>query len=210
MRFDFLKERMLQELRALYRPSPEELFKILDLGRVSLPICIDLDFTLLQSSSLYFFFPQAFFGLPKLLYTQSWAAFKWWVSMKYPINPETLPYRSFLIDFLKLCKTQNIPLVLATGASYPTAYAVGAYLNCFDHIISSTQTIHCVGSAKAKALIDLYGENKFYYFGDSKKDLLVWKHAYSVVALDPSDAFSKRIKNFCAEKRCFFLYDRVK
>ncbi|ETZ07091.1 putative protein y4nM [Holospora obtusa F1] len=199
---------MNSQVLALNRPSPQELFKALSLDQNFFPVCIDLDFTLLRTSSLYFFFPQAFLSIFELLKTRSWAAFKWKISQKYCLDPKRIPYRPFLIDFLQLCKEKNIPLVLATGAAYPTACSINTHLKFFDLIISSTQNVHCVGSVKAKALTDRYGKEKFYYFGDSQKDIFVWNQAHSVVALNPSAYFSHVIQKQCVGKRCIFLYDR--
>ena len=196
----------------LYQPPPQTLFQALALHQDSLPVCIDLDFTLLKSSSLYFFFPQALVGIPKFLCTQpwQWSVFKMWLSTHYPLNPKALPYRCFLMDFLKLCQNRGVPLVLATGASSPSAEAIGAYLGYFHLIISSTLTLHCVGEHKAQALVDHYGKGKFHYFGDSHQDLLVWKQAHSVVALNPSYGLSREIQTLCVGKPCIFLYDGLK
>ena len=200
------------QVLTLYQPSPQILFRALALHENPLPVCIDLDFTLLKSSSLYFFFPQAFLGIPKFLWTQpwKWSAFKLWISTRYPLTPKALPYRSFLVDFLKLCVKQGIPLVLATGASSPSAHAIATYLGCFHLIISSTLTMHCVGKYKANALVGYYGKGNFHYFGDSDQDLVVWKQAHSVVALNPSYGLSRKIHNLCVGKQCIFLYDGLK
>ncbi|PPE03594.1 hypothetical protein [Holospora curviuscula] len=199
----------IPKMLTLYQPSPNTLFQALALDRCIVPVCIDLDFTLLKSSSLQFFFPQAFLGIPKFLWTQRWhwSTFKVWVSKNYPLDPEQLPYRPFLVNFLKFCQKMEVPLVLATGAAYPTAEAIGTYLGCFNSIISSTDGLHCVGKYKAKALVNLYGQGNFHYFGDSTKDLFIWKNARRAVAVNPSEALSRTIHKVCVGKPCMFLYD---
>ena len=193
----------------LASPDALRLFTVLQLQHYPRPVCIDLDFTLLHSSSLYFFFPQVLKGIGRFLrdYPWRWTWFKSWAARTYPVNAKALPYRTFLVDFLCLCKSHDIPLVLATGAASETAHAVAQHLDCFDEVISSTETLHCVGHRKAQALVARFGHKNFYYFGDSRQDIAVWQQSYGVVALNPSLSLKQRLQELSVGKPHFFLYD---
>lgn len=197
------------DICSLVSPCPHKLFSALNLQSHPLPVCIDLDFTLLRSSSLYFFFPRIFGGVGRFLlqHPWRWSQFKAWAARTYPIEASRLPYRSFLVDFLHLCKARGIPLVLATGAALETAHAVADYLGCFDHVISSTPNLHCVGKHKAQALVQHFGAKKFYYFGDSRQDFPVWQQACGVLALNPSLQLTRALQDQGVGKPYFFLYD---
>jgi hypothetical protein len=194
---------------SLISPCPHQLFSLLNLEHHPIPVCMDLDFTLLRSSSLYFFFPHSLWGVGKFLlkHPWRWSQFKAWAARTYPIEPSALPYRTFLVNFLHVCKARDIPLVLATGAAQETAHAVADYLECFDHVISSTPHLHCVGAHKAQALVCHFGSKKFYYFGDSRQDFPVWKHGCGVVALNPSLHLRRSLQDQGVGKPYFFLYD---
>ena len=194
---------------SLISPCTQELFSALDLENRPLPVCMDLDFTLLRSSSLYFFFPQVLWGAGKFLLRNRWrwSEFKSWAARAYPIDASRLPYRPFLVDFLHMCKDRNIPLVLATGAALETACAVAKYLGCFDHVISSTFDMHCVGVLKAQALVRQFGAGNFHYFGDSRQDFPVWSHAANGVVLDPSLQLKRALSASDVGNPCIFLYD---
>lgn len=194
---------------SLISPCPRELFSALNLQSHPLPVCIDLDFTLLRSSSLYFFFPKTLWGVGRFLlkHPWRWSEFKAWAARTYPIEASTLPYRFFLVEFLHLCKASGIPLVLATGAALETAHAVAEYLGCFDHIISSTADLHCVEKHKAQALVRQFGRKNFYYFGDSRQDLPVWQQAYGAIVLNPSLQLTRKLQDRGVGKPYFFLYD---
>lgn len=200
----------MSSFQSFYRPGPEALFQALDLHRNPMVLCVDLDFTLLRSSSLYFFFPKALGCVPKFLWEgpRSWPAFKAFLAQRYPIEPRLLPYRPFLVDFLRFCRKAGIPTILATGAHHHTAERIAEYLGCFQDVIASSQKMHCVGKKKAQALLQRYSEGKFWYLGDSRKDEAVWRKACGVVALDPSMHFRQQLLSRFTGQPCIFLYDK--
>lgn len=198
---------------SLYQPSAEKLFDLLNLNDNPLPVCIDLDFTLIRTSSLYFFFPRVLFGVPQFLcaYSWTWAEFKTWMALNYPIDVTSLPYRIVLLELCRLCVARNVPVILATGAALETARSVSKHLNCFHDIVASTKEIHCVGKHKAEALVKRYGKNNFHYFGDSMQDLFVWQEANTTIVLDPSPSFKRVVTQRSATlgNKSIFLYDKT-
>ncbi len=74
-------------------------------------------------------------------------------------------------------RRQGIPLLLATGASELSAERIVAQLDFDIPFISSTEATNLTGRNKARALVAMFGEQKFNYVGDSKADFEVFAHS---------------------------------
>jgi 4-hydroxybenzoate polyprenyltransferase/phosphoserine phosphatase len=155
-----------------------------------LPLCVDLDGTLVRSDTLVDSLAsgarnwrvwRAF-----LTVLRSRAAMKQQIAEIEPLDPASLPYNTELLEYLKAEKARGRKLVLATAADQKTADAVAAHLGLFDEILASDGVRNLKGEKKADALAALFGERGFVYAGNDRSDLLVWRRAHSAVIVNAS------------------------
>ncbi|MFK5915049.1 MAG: UbiA family prenyltransferase [Woeseiaceae bacterium] len=168
------------------------------LGNISLPLCVDLDGTLIQTDSLWESCLRLISQKPlMLLLIPLWlllgkAGFKEKISQHVELSANSLPFNTDLLKYLTHQRLNNRHLVLVTAANKKIAEAIGAHLNIFDEIIASDNTHNLSGKNKAKALVDKYGEKGFVYAGNANVDLDVWQHAAAAIVINGSDALYKK------------------
>ena len=152
------------------------------------PICVDLDGTLLEGSSLKILIKEYFKTQPSnflSLRASRWPEVKKNLS-KIDIDVKQFPYRKALVEELKMLCHNGREIFLVTGADQAIAEKVVRYLDFFKEGIGSNGKIHLVGKNKAEYLKKRFGAFRFSYIGDSYSDLAVWKWAHSIVTVSSS------------------------
>jgi 4-hydroxybenzoate polyprenyltransferase len=149
----------------------------------SLPLCVDLDGTLIRSNLLL----ETLLRLVKanplyLLLLPVWlmggrANLKAQIAARVPFNPATLPYDGELIQWLQAEHTAGRSLWLCTAAHEGLASQVAAYIGLFDGVVASDQ---------ARKLVELFGEAGFDYCGNERRDLALWQHAHGAIIVHGS------------------------
>jgi 4-hydroxybenzoate polyprenyltransferase/phosphoserine phosphatase len=160
-------------------------------GEAALPLCVDLDGTLVRSDTLAEGLAALAtrWRLARLLISGAVlhrARFKQRIAEEAAINPALLPYNETLLAWLRQQKAEGRILVLVSAANVTTAEAVAKYLGLFDAVFASDGTHNLKGRAKARALIARFGERRFVYVGDSRADLSVWRVAGGGVIVNAS------------------------
>ncbi|MCS6921110.1 MAG: UbiA family prenyltransferase [Elioraea sp.] len=155
-----------------------------------LPLCVDLDGTLLRTDTLVEGVVRLGLGrrLAQALVAlaRGRAAFKAAVAEGAPLDPSRLPYNEQLVAWLAEQKRAGRRLVLATAANERVARAIADHLGLFDEVIASGAEHNLKGSAKAAALVDRFGQGGFSYVGDSAADAAVWRRAGAAVLVGPA------------------------
>jgi beta-phosphoglucomutase-like phosphatase (HAD superfamily) len=121
---------------------------------VQLPLCVDLDGTLVKSDTLVDsllvllrLHPLLAFRLPgRLLHGK--AAFKAFLSESISLDVEHLPYNRKLLQFLEQERALGRPIYLATGADLALANRVAAHLGIFTGVLGSDGTTNLTGANK--------------------------------------------------------------
>jgi 4-hydroxybenzoate polyprenyltransferase len=166
----------------------------------TLPICVDLDETLVATDTLYETVLSLVASNPYLIFSCLWwitggkAVFKSKVCTIQKIDVENLPWNEALIEWLKLKRTAGHQIILATASHDLIAKAVADHLNLFDGVICSDGTTNLKGERKAQSLVHQFGKRGFIYVGDSKADLAVWRHASAAVVVGYSARFRKSVE----------------
>jgi 4-hydroxybenzoate polyprenyltransferase len=149
----------------------------------AIPLCVDLDGTLIKTDLLHESLialiredPGALLSIPGWL-AQGRAAFKHAVAERGTIDVGTLPYNPAVLAQMETARAERRPVVLTTAAAPQLATAVAAHLGLFDAVISSDATTNLSGPAKAARLVETYGHSGFDYIGNDTADLPVWKAA---------------------------------
>ncbi len=169
-----------------------------------LPLCVDLDGTLLRSDSLVEsaldVAARAPWSLPARLarLRHGRAALKRALAEGATLDPARLPYDPRVLALL--AASADRPRVLCTGADAAIARAIADHLGLFDAVIASDGDRNLTGEAKAAALVERFGERGFDYVGDGRADLAVWARARGAIVVGGGDALARE-----AGRRCTLL-----
>ncbi|MBA3686964.1 MAG: hypothetical protein H0W72_17225, partial [Planctomycetes bacterium] len=164
------------------------------LAPVEVPLCVDLDGTLVRCDCMV----EA--GLA-VLRREPWLAFAlpvWWargrahlkreLAQRARIDPATLPYDAAVLDHLRGEHARGRRLVLATGSDGMIADGVAAHLCLFSEVFASDGLRSLTGVAKQRALVERFGEKGFDYVANDVVDLAVWRSARAAVVVDATPA----------------------
>ncbi|HEX3683634.1 MAG TPA: UbiA family prenyltransferase [Bryobacteraceae bacterium] len=145
-----------------------------------LPLCVDLDGTLIRTDllleSLLLLVRQNFwylFWVPFWMFAGK-AALKQRLAEKVCLDAAAIPYNKDLVEWVREQKRQGRRTVLATASNRILAAKVSAYLGCFDEVLSSDEIVNLSGDTKRAALVARFGDRGFDYAGNSRKDLSIW------------------------------------
>jgi 4-hydroxybenzoate polyprenyltransferase/phosphoserine phosphatase len=159
---------------------------------VQLPLCVDLDGTLVKSDTLVDsllvllrLHPMLAFRLPgRLLHGK--AAFKAFLSESISLDVAHLPYNRKLLQFLQQERALGRPIYLATGADLMLAKRVAEHLGIFTGVLGSDGTTNLTGANKLASLRTLLNSDAFDYIGNDSPDLPLLAHAGQPMVANPS------------------------
>ncbi|KJS20084.1 MAG: UbiA prenyltransferase [Hoeflea sp. BRH_c9] len=169
------------------------------------PLCIDLDGTLVATDTLWE-------GLVSVLIRRPWlifAAIAWALSGKAVLKREVAaryqgkggdwPYRAEVIERIKLARTEGQPVWLVTGAAESTATAIAGHLGLFDRVLHSSDSENLTARRKRERLVALCGDGGFDYAGNSRDDVAVFDAARRVIIVAPDRAVKRWSRQHDAE-----------
>ena len=149
----------------------------------SVPLCVDLDGTLIHTDVLWegikFLLrrkPLALLGMLPLL-RGGRAPFKKAVSAASTVSADSLPWRESLVKWLRTEAAAGRAIYLVTAADSAYAKAVSERLGLFKGTLSSDGALNLKAKKKARRLIETFGEAGFDYIGDARADIPVWRAA---------------------------------
>ena len=173
----------------------------------SVPLCVDLDGTLITTDVL-------FESLLQLIRSKPWylALLPFWllsgraflkrrIAEASPVDPATLPYNQELLDWLREEKRRGTNLVLTTAADERIARSVADYLGIFDEVLASNGMQNLKGEAKLHRLQERFPA--FDYAGNSKADIAIWRKCRKAIVANASPAVLRRAASASAVDRIF-------
>ena len=155
----------------------------------ALPLCVDMDGTLLKIDTLHEAALEVLGADPRLaLRLPGWLGagkqvLKAELAARWPLAPEDFPVHAGFLAFLQAQHAAGRRLVLCTAANTRIATAVAAHFGLFEAVIASDDRHNLRGPAKAAALVERFGEGGFAYAGNDATDLAVWRHAGAAVVV---------------------------
>jgi 4-hydroxybenzoate polyprenyltransferase/phosphoserine phosphatase len=156
---------------------------------VELPLCVDLDGTLISSDllleSLLLLIkrnPFYLFQVPLWL-MRGKAVLKAQIAARVTLNPAALPYNRPFLDWLASERANGRSLWLCTAANERLAEGVASHLGLFDGVLASNSATNLAGAAKAAQLVERFGEGGFDYCGNERRDLIIWKRARGAIVV---------------------------
>jgi 4-hydroxybenzoate polyprenyltransferase/phosphoserine phosphatase len=163
-----------------------------------LPLCVDLDGTLIKSDVLLE-------SILILLKKRPWAAVLifWWalrgrsvlkskLADAVALTVEMLPYCEQVVQFLKEQRASGRQLILVTAAHQSVAEKVANHLGGFTAVYGSSGSTNLKAEKKADFLVARLGKGKFDYIGDARADLPVWRAAGAAYVVG-SRGFAQRV-----------------
>lgn len=166
----------------------------------ALPLCVDLDNTLVRTNTLAEAIGGALRVKPAALFLiPLWALrgqARLWSAVIGIFRPDAslLPYVGAVLDLVRKEASTGRRVVLATGAHESVARDVAAQVGHFVEVLASNGTTHLVGRNKADALEARFGAKGFDYVGDSFGDLAAFRACRQAYVVSPSRRLSRRLK----------------
>ena len=169
-------------------------------SRSEVPLCVDLDGTLIHTDLLL---ESCLLLLKKqplaIFYVIGWllkgkAYLKEQIASRIELRADALPYNAALLDKLRQEKELGRMLVLATASHRSLADRVAAHLNLFDVVYASDRQVNLSSSRKRDCLVEHYGAAGFDYIGNSHDDLQVWQAARHALLVDTRASVKKTLE----------------
>jgi 4-hydroxybenzoate polyprenyltransferase len=182
-----------KDAQLLVPPVPARPPEAAATGR-EVPLCVDLDGTLIKTDCFWETAMQMIFRHPLRLaglLPGCWRGRAWLkrqISQITPLAVDSLPYNAEVIALIKREKAAGRKVLLVTASDQGIAEAVAAHLQLFDEVIGSDGVTNLIGKAKAARLVSQFGRDGFDYAGDSKADIPVWEAARHAYAVNPAPA----------------------
>jgi phosphoserine phosphatase len=161
-------------------------------GAAEVPLCVDLDGTLVKSDTLVDSLLVLLRSRPALLVKlpgrllRGKAAFKAFVSASISLDVAHLPYNRALLHFLQEERARGREIYLATGADLSVARRVAAHLGVFTDVLGSDGATNLTGARKLDSLRARLGTGGFGYIGNSRADLPLLAAAAEPMVANPS------------------------
>lgn len=158
----------------------------------ALPLCVDLDGTIILSDllveSLLLLIKRnpLYLFLAALWLMRGRAVLKAEIAMRVALNPAALPYDREFVRWLEAQSKAGRSLWLCTASNYQLATRVAAHLGIFKGTFASDLDVNLSGAAKADRLVEHFGERGFDYCGNEWRDIAVWKRARGAVVVHGS------------------------
>ncbi len=155
-----------------------------------LPLCVDLDGTLLETDTLL----EAVLALIKqrpwmLFVVPFWALrgktlLKQKVAEESPLDVTLLPLKQDFFRYLEQEHESGRFLVLATATHTRFATRISQHLRIFAETMASDDTRNLRGREKSRLLCERFGKNGFDYAANAYTDIPIWEDASGVILVN--------------------------
>lgn len=158
---------------------------------LDVPLCVDLDGTLVKSDTLVDSAltlarqnPAGLLQLPGWL-SQGKAALKRHLTAAVQLDVVHLPYNRELMQFLEQQHAAGRPIYLATAADTALAERVAEHLGIFSGVIASDGATNLAGKNKLAAFHSRFGSS-FCYIGNASPDIPLLTDCISPMVANPT------------------------
>jgi 4-hydroxybenzoate polyprenyltransferase len=165
-----------------------------------IPLCVDLDGTLVKSDTFYDAVclllrvrPASVLRFPQWLAWGGKARLKQEVNYRATIDAAHLPYNQPLLDFLREQHKLRRPIYLATGADISLAERVAAHLGFFAGVLASDGSTNLTGNRKLAGLQQRFPV--FDYIGNARPDLPALAHSRKAYLANPTAGLQMALRS---------------
>lgn len=172
------------------------------------PLCVDLDGTLIRTdmlleSALALVRRNPFYLFCFIVWlARGRACLKRQIAARADVDVTTLPYDTRVLAWLRE-RDDGRRRVLCTASDQRWADAVAGHVGGFDEAIGSDGVRNLGGRGKALALCERYGERGFDYAGNAATDLHVWRHARRAIVVSARAGVLARAQGECEVEHVF-------
>ena len=166
----------------------------------TLPLCVDLDGTLVKTDTLVDSVlvlarqhPKSLLSIPGWI-AKGKAFFKQRVTERVSLNVEHLPYNKPLLEFLFHQHAQGRALYLATAADRTLADRIAAHFGIFAGVLASDGAHNLAGGNKLAAFQARFGE-EFSYIGNARPDLPILSTCREPMVANPDRALMAGLRS---------------
>ena len=165
-----------------------------------LPLCVDLDGTLVKSDTLHDSTlvlarqrPADLLRLPgSLLHGK--ASLKRYITSAVELDVAYLPYNRELLQYLQQQHATGRPIYLATAADITLAQRVADHLELFTGVLASDGVVNLAGNNKLTAFRQHFGDN-FSYIGNALPDLSILQHCQQPMVANPTRSLRAALRS---------------
>lgn len=157
-----------------------------------LPLCVDLDGTLVRSDMLIESAlmllkqqPHSVFAFPLWL-LKGKATLKHEIAQRVDLSVANILYNQEIVEYVRHERQQR-ETVLVTGSNQKIANLIAKDTALFDHVHGSSEETNLTQLNKRDFLVQEFGENGFDYIGNDKDDYSVWPSARHALAVSTAD-----------------------
>ncbi|MDB6020457.1 MAG: UbiA prenyltransferase [Pedosphaera sp.] len=168
------------------------------LPTASIPLCVDLDGTLIKTDVLWESMvlllkrnPLYLLALPFWL-LRGRAVLKKEIAARTELNPANLPYHQPFLEYLRAERRAGRRLILATAADIRLAQQVARHIGLFTEVVASDGKTNMRGKAKGDTLTEKFGPKGFDYAGNSTVDLPVWLQSRQAIVVNANDRLARQ------------------
>ena len=169
-----------------------------------LAICVDLDGTLVSGDTTLMAVRRYLSGdYRRVIRLLAWLArgrayLKQRLFAEVKLVVANLPYNGEVIELIKRHRSAGHDIYLVTASDASVArHVVEHFADLFVGYYASDGLVNLRQRAKARLLVEVFGEGQFVYFGNSRDDLVVWQHAAEGVVVSSNDRLVCKAKKLC-------------
>ncbi|GHD61782.1 membrane protein [Thalassobaculum fulvum] len=156
-----------------------------------LPLCVDLDGTLVRTDLLYETLLAALRRRPWIVLALPFWLLAGRAHLKARlveaagdgVDIAALPLTEDLVDYLRSERQAGRRIELVSASDRRAVERVAARVGLFDAVFGSDGDTNLKGPVKARALVERHPEG-FVYAGDARADLAVWEHAAGAIPVN--------------------------
>lgn len=174
------------------------------------PLCVDLDGTLIRSDLLVESALALIAQQPLMIFAMlAWllrgkAHLKREIARRVQLDPAALPYNEPLVAWLREVRGTR-PILLCTASDLTLARGVAEHVGVFDEVLASDGKLNLSGHHKADELVRRFGERGFDYAGNASIDLRVWSRSRAAIVVESGMRLSAAAAKQAPVERRFAL-----
>ncbi|MCV9965381.1 UbiA family prenyltransferase [Pararhizobium sp. BT-229] len=171
-----------------------------------IPLCVDLDGTLLAADTLWEGVAIILLRNPLMLFAVLFWMSKGKARLKHEVAARSgrqaadWPYREAVLKRLTRERQSGRQVILVTGAAESVALGVAAHAGVFSSVLHSSPDINLTSRRKREKLVEQFGEGGFDYMGNSRDDVPVFDAARKAIVVAPDAAAEKWRRAHDAER----------
>jgi 4-hydroxybenzoate polyprenyltransferase len=175
----------------------------------AVPLCVDLDGTLVRTDLLWESVAQLLKRRPfDLLFLPFWllrgrAYLKRQIAGRTDVDPSHLPYHQEFIDFLRAESGRGRAIVLATASDDGPAQRIAKHVGLFREVVASNGATNMRGANKGRVLSEKFGRRGFDYAGNSSVDFAVWSEARQGIVVNAGQGVARKAGTLTEVSRVF-------